>query len=369
MAKRAGAARITTKLAKNHWSLGANLQNDEDILVFPHSIDGFWVQRQITESVISGIDEPTLLCVSISTGKTNVTCKSTNTSYTNFVHPLIIDECFTSRWVATLLNYQDGTTFLRVDESKGLFTSMLRPNREANIIKDSDLHDFLLLSSPLTTLASLLQTALHFCRDLETDGAPISLAGCIDTRVVSSENPPGCGQECDRPTIGNRRGRWTYEQFSRCINLSKKSTDYGAEDEAMEKPNMKWKDTTSRNESDDDDGEEGWDREAAPESGEEALVISDKTSKSAKSKADKNTQFVCLDVQVDLNTIYDVTITSEVQDYLSLLSHHESLVSELSGNFSMEIVSGTIQNRDNWLGCTYVFVQMLCSASLCVLSG
>ncbi|KAK0494609.1 putative RNA helicase [Armillaria luteobubalina] len=187
-------------------------------------------------------------------------------------------------------------------------------------------------------------------------------------------------------------GPITGEQFSQLVSLSKKITDYGAEDEAMLDPDMERKDAEIddevgvavvfdeeeqeeedeegfeiREESDDDD-EEGGDGEAVPEDGgevgEEALVIGSESSKSAKSKADKDIVSPhSIDgfwVQRQIAEVYSdpVTAADKASSVLSILGSESNLrdcenqLMELFDYQSFHITTKFLKNRDVIVWCT-----------------
>ncbi|KAK0192909.1 putative RNA helicase [Armillaria mellea] len=187
-------------------------------------------------------------------------------------------------------------------------------------------------------------------------------------------------------------GPITGEQFSQLVSLSKKITDYGAEDEAMLDPDMERKDAEIddevgvavvfdeeeqeeedeegfeiRDESDDDD-EEGGDGEAAPEDGgevgEEALIIGGDSSKSTKSKADKDIVSPhSIDgfwVQRQIAEVYSdpVTAADKASSVLSILGSESNLrdcenqLMELFDYQSFHITTKFLKNRDVIVWCT-----------------
>ncbi|KAK0203464.1 putative RNA helicase [Desarmillaria ectypa] len=186
-------------------------------------------------------------------------------------------------------------------------------------------------------------------------------------------------------------GSITGEQFSQLVSLSKKITDYGAEDEAMLDPDMERKDAEIddevgvavvfdeeeqeeedeegfeiRDESDDD--EEGGDGEATPEDddevGEEALVIGGESSKSTKSKADKDIVSPhSIDgfwVQRQIAEVYSdpVTAADKASSVLSILGSESNLrdcenqLMELFDYQSFHITTKFLKNRDVIVWCT-----------------
>ncbi|KAG7448800.1 Sec63-domain-containing protein [Guyanagaster necrorhizus] len=187
-------------------------------------------------------------------------------------------------------------------------------------------------------------------------------------------------------------GPITGEQFSQLVTLSKKITDYGAEDETMLDPDMERKDAEIddevgvavvfdeeeqeeedeegfeiRDESDDDEEEDG-DGDAVPqeggEVGEEALVIGGESSKSGKSKADKDIVSPhSIDgfwVQRQIAEVYSdpVTAADKASSVLSILGSESNLrdcenqLMELFDYQSFHITTKFLKNRDIIIWCT-----------------
>jgi len=189
-------------------------------------------------------------------------------------------------------------------------------------------------------------------------------------------------------------GPVTGETFSQLINLSKKITDYGAEDETMADPDMERKDAEiddevgvavvfdeEEQESDEEEGyevrdesdeeEEGveGDKDAeaeGEEDGEGALVIGGASSSKAggKAKADKNivsphsvdafwVQRLVGEVYSDPQTASDKTIA-----VLSILGSESSLrdcenqLIELFDYQSFDVITKFLKNRDVVVWCT-----------------
>ena len=190
-------------------------------------------------------------------------------------------------------------------------------------------------------------------------------------------------------------GPVTGETFSRLINLSKKITDYGAEDETMADPDMERKDAEiddevgvavvfdeEEQESDEEEGfeirdesdeeEEGGegdkDAEAAAEGeeGEDALVIGGASSSKAggKAKADKDivsphsvdafwVQRLVSDVYSDPQTASDKTLAVlSVLGSESNLRDCENQLMELFDYQSFEVITKFLKNRDVVVWCT-----------------
>jgi pre-mRNA-splicing helicase BRR2 len=192
-------------------------------------------------------------------------------------------------------------------------------------------------------------------------------------------------------------GRVTGETFSQLINLSKKITDYGAEDETMADPDMERKDAEIddevgvavvfdeeeqesdeeegyeiRDESDDEEeGVEGdKDADAAPadgeEEGEDALVIGGASSSKAgaKSKADKDivsphsidafwVQRLVSEVYTDPQTASDKTIAVlSILGSESGLRDCENQLMELFDYQSFDVITKFLKNRDVVVWCT-----------------
>jgi pre-mRNA-splicing helicase BRR2 len=192
-------------------------------------------------------------------------------------------------------------------------------------------------------------------------------------------------------------GPVTGETFSQLINLSKKITDYGAEDETMADPDMERKDAEIddevgvavvfdeeeqesdeeegyeiRDESDDDEeGVEGdKDAEAAAaegeEEGEDALVIGGASSSKAgaKAKADKDivsphsidafwVQRLVSEVYTDPQTASDKTIAVlSILGSESGLRDCENQLMELFDYQSFDVITKFLKNRDVVVWCT-----------------
>lgn len=192
-------------------------------------------------------------------------------------------------------------------------------------------------------------------------------------------------------------GPITGETFSQLINLSKKITDYGAEDETMADPDMERKDAEIddevgvavvfdeeeqesdeeegyeiRDESDDDEeGVEGdKDAEAAAaegaEEGEDALVIGGASSSKAgaKAKADKDivsphsidafwVQRLVSEVYTDPQTASDKTIAVlSILGSESGLRDCENQLMELFDYQSFDVITKFLKNRDVVVWCT-----------------
>ncbi|KAJ7285982.1 putative RNA helicase [Mycena rebaudengoi] len=184
-------------------------------------------------------------------------------------------------------------------------------------------------------------------------------------------------------------GSVSNEQFSQLINLSKKITDYGAEDETMADPDMERKDAEidddvgvavvfDEEEQDEDDeerfeiggdsdDEEGEPEEAAPEAqedGDEELVIGGEKSQEKKTKVDKDiVQPHIIDgfwVQRQISEIYPdpVTAADKAAGVLSILGSESSLrdcenqLMELFEYQSFHITTKFLKNRDVVVWCT-----------------
>ena len=192
-------------------------------------------------------------------------------------------------------------------------------------------------------------------------------------------------------------GPVTGETFSQLINLSKKVTDYGAEDETMADPDMERKDAEIddevgvavvfdeeeqesdeeegyeiRDESDDDEeGVEGdKDAEAAAhdgeEEGEDALVIGGASSSTAgaKAKVDKDivsphsidafwVQRLVSEVYTDPQTASDKTIAVlSILGSESGLRDCENQLMELFDYQSFDVITKFLKNRDVVVWCT-----------------
>ena len=189
-------------------------------------------------------------------------------------------------------------------------------------------------------------------------------------------------------------GPLTGETFSRLINLSKKITDYGAEDETMADPDMERKDAEiddevgvavvfdeEEQESDEEEGfeikdesdeeEEGeGDKDDAvaegEEEGEDALVIGGASSSKAggKAKADKDivsphsvdafwVQRLVSDVYSDPQTASDKTLAVlSVLGSESNLRDCENQLMELFDYQSFDVITKFLKNRDVVVWCT-----------------
>ncbi|KAK7020512.1 putative ATP dependent RNA helicase [Favolaschia claudopus] len=184
-------------------------------------------------------------------------------------------------------------------------------------------------------------------------------------------------------------GSVSSEQFSQLINLSKKITDYGAEDEAMADPDMERKDAEiddevgvavvfDEEEQDEEDeerydiGEDSDDDEkepddAPPEEGAEdddELVIGGATSQEKKSKADKDIvpphDVDGFWVQRQIAEIYPdaTTNTEKAAKVLTILGSESSLrdcenqLMELFEYQSFHITTKFLKNRDVVVWCT-----------------
>ena len=189
-------------------------------------------------------------------------------------------------------------------------------------------------------------------------------------------------------------GPLTGETFSRLINLSKKITDYGAEDETMADPDMERKDAEiddevgvavvfdeEEQESDEEEGfeikdesdeeEEGeGDKDGAvaegEEEGEDALVIGGASSSKAggKAKADKDivsphsvdafwVQRLVSDVYSDPQTASDKTLAVlSVLGSESNLRDCENQLMELFDYQSFDVITKFLKNRDVVVWCT-----------------
>ncbi|KAE9386751.1 Sec63-domain-containing protein [Gymnopus androsaceus JB14] len=181
------------------------------------------------------------------------------------------------------------------------------------------------------------------------------------------------------------------ETFSQLINLSKKITDYGAEDETMADPDMERKDAEIddqvgvavvfdeeeeeeedeegfevREDSDDDEDEEEKNAEDAPadggDVGEEELVIGGEQTK--KTKADKDIvsphSIDAFWVQRQVSEVYPdpVTAADKATSILSILSSESNLrdcenqLMELFDYQSFHITTKFLKNRDVVVWCT-----------------
>ncbi|KAJ6623527.1 Sec63 Brl domain-containing protein [Mycena sp. CBHHK59/15] len=185
-------------------------------------------------------------------------------------------------------------------------------------------------------------------------------------------------------------GSVSNEQFSQLINLSKKITDYGAEDETMADPDMERKDAEIDDdvgvavvfdeEEQDEEDEEGFEigedsdddekepEDAAPLDGvedkDEALVIGGAASQEKKSKADKDIVSPhAVDgfwVQRQISEIYPdpVTAADKASSVLSILGSESSLrdcenqLMELFEYQSFHITTKFLKNRDVIVWCT-----------------
>ncbi|KAJ6502434.1 putative RNA helicase [Mycena sanguinolenta] len=184
-------------------------------------------------------------------------------------------------------------------------------------------------------------------------------------------------------------GSVSNEQFSQLINLSKKITDYGAEDDAAVDPDMERMDAEiddevgvavvfDEEEQDEDDeerfeiGEDSDDdekepEEAPPEDGAEdddELVIGGEASKAKKSKADKDIvaphDVDGFWVQRQISEIYPdpVTAADKAASVLSILGSESSLrdcenqLMELFDYQSFHITTKFLKNRDVIVWCT-----------------
>jgi len=190
-------------------------------------------------------------------------------------------------------------------------------------------------------------------------------------------------------------GPVTGETFSQLINISKKITDYGAEDETMADPDMERKDAEIddevgvavvfdeeeqesdeeegfeiRDESDDEEGGGEGDKDGAAgegeDEGEDALVIGGASSSKAggKAKADKDivsphsidafwVQRTVAEVYPDPQTASDKTAAA-----LSILGSESSLrdcenqLMELFDYQSFDVITKFLKNRDVVVWCT-----------------
>jgi pre-mRNA-splicing helicase BRR2 len=189
-------------------------------------------------------------------------------------------------------------------------------------------------------------------------------------------------------------GSVTGETFSQLINLSKKITDYGAEDETMADPDMERKDAEiddevgvavvfdeEEQESDEEEGyeikdesdeeEEGveGDKDAVAEGEEEeedALVIGGASSSKAggKAKADKDivsphsidafwVQRLIAEVYSDPQTASDKTIAVlSILGSESTLRDSENQLMELFDYQSFDVITKFLKNRDVIVWCT-----------------
>ncbi|KAJ7709781.1 Sec63 Brl domain-containing protein [Mycena rosella] len=185
-------------------------------------------------------------------------------------------------------------------------------------------------------------------------------------------------------------GSVSNEQFSQLINLSKKITDYGAEDETMADPDMERQDAEiddevgvavvfDEEEQDDEDeerfeiGEDSDDDEKEPddaapeggvEDGGEELVIGGDGSQEKKTKVDKDIVSPhAIDgfwVQRQISEIYPdpVTAADKAASVLSILGSESSLrdcenqLMELFEYQSFHITTKFLKNRDVVVWCT-----------------
>ncbi|KAJ7632741.1 putative RNA helicase [Roridomyces roridus] len=185
-------------------------------------------------------------------------------------------------------------------------------------------------------------------------------------------------------------GSVSNEQFSQLINLSKKITDYGAEDETMADPDMERKDAEiddevgvavvfgdeEEDEEDDEqfdirdnsDDEENEQEDAPPEDGvedgDEELVIGGAASQEKKVKADKDIVSPhAVDgfwVQRQISEVYPdpVTAADKTASVLSILGSESSLrdcenqLMELFEYQSFHITTKFLKNRDVIVWCT-----------------
>jgi pre-mRNA-splicing helicase BRR2 len=181
------------------------------------------------------------------------------------------------------------------------------------------------------------------------------------------------------------------ENFSQLVSLSKKITDYGAEDETMADPDMERKDAEideevgvavvfdeEEQEEEDDEGfeigeesddeeeneEESPEGEGVPGTGEEELVIGGGSSRSGKAKADKDIVSPhSIDgfwVQRQISEIYSdpVTAADKAASVLSILGSESSLrdcenqLMELFEYQSFHTTTKFLKNRDVIVWCT-----------------
>lgn len=185
-------------------------------------------------------------------------------------------------------------------------------------------------------------------------------------------------------------GSISNEAFSQLVNLSKKITDYGAEDETMVDPDMERKDAEIdeemgvavvfdeeeqeseeeegyevRDESDDDEEDEG-DEPPPDEDGEEGLVIGGATSGSGRAKAKQDKDIVSphsIDgfwVQRQVSEVYPdpVTAADKASSVLSILGSESSLrdcenqLMELFDYQSYDVITKFLKNREVVVWCT-----------------
>ncbi|KAF9267488.1 Sec63-domain-containing protein [Marasmius fiardii PR-910] len=181
------------------------------------------------------------------------------------------------------------------------------------------------------------------------------------------------------------------ETFSSLVNLSKKITDYGAEDEEMADPDAERKEAEIDDEvgvavvfdeeEDEDEDDEGYEvkdesdeeeeeagaEEEVPEGGdigEEELVIGEEASKERKAKADKDIvsphSIDAFWVQRQVSEIYPdpVTAADKAASVLSILGSESSLrdcenrLMELFDYQSFHITTKFLKNRDVIVWCT-----------------
>ncbi|KAJ7219396.1 putative RNA helicase [Mycena pura] len=184
-------------------------------------------------------------------------------------------------------------------------------------------------------------------------------------------------------------GSVSNEQFSQLVNLSKKITDYGAEDEIVADPDMERKDAEIDEEvgvavvfdeeeqeeedeerfeiGEDSDDDEKEPEDAPPEDGvedDDELVIGGETSRESKSKADKDIVSPhSIDgfwVQRQISEIHPdpVTAADKAAAVLSILGSESSLrdcenqLMELFEYQSFHITTKFLKNRDVIVWCT-----------------
>ena len=189
-------------------------------------------------------------------------------------------------------------------------------------------------------------------------------------------------------------GPITNESFSQLVNLSKKITDYGAEDAAEVDPDMERKDAEIddevgvavvfdeeeqeedddegfeiREDSDDDENEDADEQEPVPQGGDEGdeeLVIGGDGSgpSTSKSKADKDVvsphQIDGFWVQRQISEVYPdpVTAADKTTSVLSILGSESNLrdcenqLMELFEYQSFHIITKFLKNRDVVVWCT-----------------
>ncbi|ETW75698.1 hypothetical protein HETIRDRAFT_460980 [Heterobasidion irregulare TC 32-1] len=185
-------------------------------------------------------------------------------------------------------------------------------------------------------------------------------------------------------------GSISNEAFSQLVNLSKKITDYGAEDETMVDPDMERKDAEIdeemgvavvfdeeeqeseeeegyevRDESDEEEEDEG-DEPPPDEDGEEGLVIGGATSGSGRAKAKQDKDIVSphsIDgfwVQRQVSEVYPdpVTAADKASSVLSILGSESSLrdcenqLMELFDYQSYDVITKFLKNREVVVWCT-----------------